>query len=237
MTATKNTRLQTSCRVLSLLVAFGWLGCASLPLPELDMPSFSFDLRSAPSLEMGDIERLAPKGPGSVFETLEAAGIDALAYSYLESRQAVSSNRRARGGAIFPVEGGYSYDDPAIAGSRASEPLRYRLRPTDVAHFRHFPSRTMLSRSEPRSSLSRAARLFVEERDPMNRPIFHLTPERFVRVYTGSETAEQTLARVEWGTRRGATELEMRVATRLAFSSRSEQPLANRPMPGVRPTD
>lgn len=235
MTPTKRTQLQSAYRSVSLLLALSWLGCASLPLPELAMPSFSFDLLPTPP-EMGDIESLTPRGPGSVFATLEEAGVDALAYSYLESRQVVSSDRRARGGAIFPVEGGYSYDDPAVAGSGASEQLRYRLRSTDAAHFRHFPARTSLSMSAQHGSLSREARVFVEQRDPVNRPIFYLTPERFVRVYTASETGEQTLARVEWGARRGAMELEMRAAINLTSATRSEQPLAHRRMPGAMPT-
>jgi hypothetical protein len=231
------TRIQsdlagTACRaLLLLLLALGWIGCGTM-----SMSSVSFDLKPR-GPEMGDAANVTPHGPGHVFSSVEAAAMDALAYCYLETRQVISANRRARGGSIFPTDGGFSYDEPAVARDAVGRQLRYRLRPTDVAHYRHYagPSNP-LGRGSLRGLPSKARR-FVDRRDPISRPFYYLTPERFVSVYGGAEYGEQTLARLERGARRGDTEVEVRTAMMLASadpsSAATDQPLALQPVPGM----
>jgi hypothetical protein len=220
-------------RGMLLVAALSLVGCASLPLP--DLSSFSLAALAAPSPSLAAPASLTPEGPGSVFSSSEEAAMDALAYSYLESRDSVLSERRARAGTIYPVDGGFTYDEPTVTRPFMGAKLRYRLRTTDVAHFRHYPVSSHNQLDIRSRSLSREVRVFVDRRDPLERPIFYLTPDRFMRVYGASQNREHTLARVERGTRRGATQLEIRETIDMAAAVAPDQPLALRPVPGAMP--
>jgi hypothetical protein len=230
----RRSSARTGSRLLGLVFATSWLGCGSLQMPELAIPDLYLELNPT-SLKMGDAMVLVPQGPGSVFATIDTAAMDALAYRYLATRQGVSTTRQASGGGIFPVEGGFSYDEPVVVGTGLEDRLRYRLRPTDVAHFRHDPVHRSITVGGQSRSLSSEVRSFVERRDPVKRPIYYLTAERFVRVYATGEEGEQTLARVESGTRRGAGALELSLAKASGWSPpmsmASGQPLALQPAP------
>ncbi len=188
-------------------LAVGFVGCAAFPPLALDSE------RSAPSF--GAVAEIEPKGPGAVFETVEEAALDALAYCYLESRRRVSSARSVRGGAIHPLENGFSYAEPSVARDFVGDQIRYRLRPTDVAHYRHFPNRMAPRSAGQRDLLSRKDRAVVDRRDPLKRPLYYLTPSRFVRVYPGLDAGEVTLARVDFGVRRGDRQLVLRMPLEL----------------------
>lgn len=207
------------------------LGCANGSLLGAAAPSSASETvnLTAQSSSTGDVELLqvSPSGPGTVFETPEAAAVDALAYSYLATRRVIAQQRRARGGAIVQVEGGYSYAEPDVARDASASTLRYRLAPTDVAHFRHDPRPNNPHGGLTSRSLDRKTRRFVDRRDPMQRPFFFMTPERFVGLYTGADVGVQTLARVQRATDRDAVALHVEVYEALAsLSDGAELPLA-----------
>lgn len=214
-------RFHSGVRVLRAallaLVLGGLVGCAGL-LPN----ERSSSLFATPTTGSMHETALEPSGPGTVFESPQAAALDALAWCYLQSRERVVSARRVRGGTIRAVAGGFSYDEPAVANASGAGVLRYAMGTGDVAHFRHYPvarhARSGWDLAE------REARRFVERVDPAQRPFFYLTPERRVRVYEASAAGGETLARVRFGTPRGATSLAMQMPE--MDPSTSGQPLA-----------
>lgn len=187
-------RLFAGAILLATLASFG---CASPFGPP------SGDAAPSPAV---DTTALAPLGPGAVFPTIEAAALDALAWSHLSSRDRIVSERRLRGGAIEAVDGGFSYREPVEAAPRAGL-IRYPLTRRDVAHFRHYPAGAFDVSFETRRAIEREARRTVERRDPATRPLFYMTPDRFVRVVEVEAGGARTLARAEWGARADATTL------------------------------
>lgn len=119
---------------------------------------------------------------------------------------------RMRGGSIHPVDGGFSYDEPIVARRATGAGMKYRLRPDDVAHYRHFPQRMHSEASTPSRRLSREDRRFVDRQDPAGRPFYYLTPQRRLRVYPGVVVGEQTLARVDPSVRRSVREVGLRTS-------------------------
>jgi hypothetical protein len=197
----------SACRAFVILLTVCWLGCTGLP--RLSVP-LQVETKTVPG--MGKAATMTPQGPGHIFASVEEAGVDALAYCNVETRRV----ERASGawGGVCRAKGGFTHDEPFVAGSR----LRYPLGPLDVAHFRHQPNRSTFGSQGSLSSLSKDARDFVDRRDPAMRPYFHLTPERSMRVYAGAESGSKTLARVAPGPR-NSTQLEWRAATALAATS------------------
>lgn len=211
--------------LLAIVAILSLGGCASLPLgplaswspvvaddPQASDPSetsgFFFARTERP--ELGDVSRMTPRGPGHVFATPEEAAIDALAYCYLLSRGEYPDQRRMRGGAVQPSGSGFSYAEPAAERSSSGDKLRYRLRPTDVAHFQHHPDGRV--QYGPGRSPEREARRLVTRRDPAGRPLYRLTPKRFVQVFTRDAERQQTLARLERSPRRATGPLALRLA-------------------------
>lgn len=121
-------------------------------------------------------------GPGAVFATAELAAFDALAWCQAEARSAGESRAFARGGTVYPVVGGFSYAEPSVADG-ASPRLRYRLGPDDVLHFRHYPASAAAATGPSRHMLPIRDRRFVDRGDPLQRPIYYMTPDRRVRRY------------------------------------------------------
>lgn len=152
--------------------------------------------------------RIDPQGPGAVFASPRAAALDALAWCFLESRDRPLDRRRARGGAIKTVAGGFSYDEPTLE-RRGTRVLAYPLRSTDVAHFRHVPVRRWPAHAP--DAMDREARRIVSKVDPAERPYFLLTPDRRLRRYDAGDGSTETLARVVFGGHRGGPGLAMRV--------------------------
>lgn len=189
---------------LSMLAALS-IGCAQLP-------SMTLEERQHPALEHQ--AELSPAGPGTIFASPEAAAMDALAYSFLQARAEVVSARRMRGGAIRETEGGFTYDEPAVAPRRQRAIVQYPLAPGDVAHFQLHPTRPTASaaaRGLRVKSLDDQARYMVDTLDPAQRPLFYLTPERFVRVHEAGADGPRSLGRVRFGTRHDATSLALQL--------------------------
>ncbi len=145
------------------------MGCATAPMPVAPV-----DLAEA-------VWAHDPvQGPGTVFETIDEAAIDGLAWCYLRSRG--EEPMRVRGGSLRPVAtGGYAYEE--IVTTRARDPYRVRIRvkPTDVAYFIHIPGPDR----RDNESHSRVHRANVDKRDPLHRPSYLLTPFLRVQRYEG----------------------------------------------------
>lgn len=158
--------------LLALLIA-----CTGLPLAAGATDSARMGLRA--------------QGPGAVFDTVEAAAIDALSYAHLE--ETLTERRSLRVGVIHRVENGYSYT-PAKRSSNSSPrtacSVRYQLGANDVArylippHSRH--ARINRYNEEPTAK----EKQIVDELDPAHRPLFQLTPSHnIVSYYYGGQTA------------------------------------------------
>lgn len=127
---------------------------------------------------------LEARGPGSVFETVEAAAIDALTYAHLEALAARETDR-VRGGVIYRVEWGYSYGEVHVAGPLNAHRVRHTLKPRDVARFLVYPrvGKHEVDRANERPSAT--DRRSVSEIDPLHRPLYILHPSLAIRVYRG----------------------------------------------------
>ena len=143
---------------------------------------------------------VVPQGPGTVFDTVKAAVIDGLAYAH--NQQAESCSKCvSRGGAVVPVEGGFTYGSLDVASSASPDRVPLRLPKSALAHFHTYPSqRPGLDRKN--ESHSKADRSVVDSRDSRHRPSFVLTPSLRVVAYrgraaaarAGSQTYEMVLA-------------------------------------------
>lgn len=130
----------------------------------------------------------------AVFETPEAAAIDALAHA-LELAKRSADRGRFYIGTIYRTAGGYGYRAPRASrrdvwAGRAPT-LRFALHPDDVATYVLHPrsGSNDLDRANERPNASQ--RRLVDELDPMARPLYVLTPSLRVLRY-----AEQKLHRV-----------------------------------------
>jgi hypothetical protein len=151
--------------LLALLIA-----CAGLPLTAGATDSARTGLRA--------------QGPGAVFDSVEAAAIDALSYAHLE--ETLTERRSLRVGVIHRVENGYSYT--AAKRSAASSPLtaysiRYRLRANDVARYIIPPHSGQARIDRNNEEPTRKEKQIVDELDPAHRPLFQLTPSHNIVSY------------------------------------------------------
>ena len=95
---------------------------ASLILPALVglactwMPTLPVRLEATPI-------QLEALGPGTVFESIDAAAVDALIYAYGQACTAREAGRM-RGGAIRRVAGGFSYGPIRVAGPQLPHQLK-----------------------------------------------------------------------------------------------------------------
>lgn len=157
---------------------------------------------SAPDLvaTRAEVQPLRPRGPGAVFESADAAAIDGLWLAYLETlEQDRAGTQRARGGTVFPVAGGFSYT-PLVA-AREATPGRVPLvlKPADVAHFHSYP-RADAHRNRINETHSPNDRANVDQRDPLRRPSYVLTPSLRVRRYDALRR-ETRIARIDMHSR------------------------------------
>jgi hypothetical protein len=153
---------------LVLTAALG-LGCAQVPL----LAAF----RAEPV-------QLEAWGPGMVFQSIEAAAIDALTYAYLQA-QAAHDTERVRGGTIYRVGKGYSYGEVHVAGPQAAYRVRYTLEPQDVARFTTYSPTGNRDVDRGNERPSRADRRSVSVVDPQHRPLYILHPSLVIREYQG----------------------------------------------------
>lgn len=165
-------------------------GCMSLPIEGGKETALS-DSKDSQNAVAALSQEISPRGPGVVFLSPQDAAVDALAYCYLTSRSHTLDVRRAAGGAIHAVEGGFSYDEPSLASNNARARLRYTMGRSDVAHFNYYPEQSFTRRA-----VDREQRRVVEKLDPAHRPLYTLSADRYLRVYEAGPKGHETLARV-----------------------------------------
>ncbi len=125
-------------------------------------------------------------GPGTVFATIDEAAVDGLAYSYRRAKQ-LDGGQSALGGTVFKVAEGYSYETSPFAPRGDRDRVRLVLQLRDVAHFATYPKGSLLeNRMNERHSAH--DRKNVDQRDPLHRPAFILTPSLDVKSYMGANS-------------------------------------------------
>ncbi len=170
-----------SLSILALLIVWlGAVGCAGLPAQE-------------------DEIAVRPLGPGASFSSLDAAVLDALAWSYLESQREPLAERRTRGGTIVRVGTRFSYAEPAVASPRDRQRVQYSLGADAVAHYR---VNVATASSDPRDArvlerLNVHDRTLVDRHDEAHRPFYLLTPRLRVQAYGGPRSGPEWIARLD----------------------------------------
>jgi len=165
-------------RVISLLVL-----AVSAPIPAAYAEGRRAERLPAAALE-AELRGRGARGPGTIFESVEAAAVDALTYAHMEARAARETDR-VRGGAIFRAGQGYSYDEIHVAGALRPHRVSHTLGPRDVARFLVYPrvGEHEVNRANERpSSVDRRS---VSAIDPLHRPLYILHPSLAIRVYRG----------------------------------------------------
>ena len=153
-----------------------------------------------------------PFGPGHVFSSLDAAAVDAMAWSVTDARRTAKEGRMY-GGAITAVEGGFTYEEPTVASPVRPLDIRYKIDRMDVARFHVYPKAYDMRESRAREHVTRWDRKSVDHADPRHRPIYFLTPSLIVKVYHGvhSSLPVQEVARLDTG--RDGLSVEMLAST------------------------
>lgn len=155
------------------VVSFSLLACLAVAAPAM----------------AGKQANVVPQGPGTVFDSVEAAAIDGLAFAHM--RQLESRNKRvSRGGAVVAVKSGFTYGNLDVAKPGSPDRIRLRLPKKALAHFHTYP--TQNSRADrSNESHSRGDRALVDYRDSQHRPSYVLTPSLRVVLYRGREMARR----------------------------------------------
>jgi len=161
--------------ILTLTALLG-LGCAQLPQHPSD---FVAGLKTPP-LE------LEARGPGAVFDRVEAAAVDALTFSYLQAREA-DDMERMRAGTIRRSGTGYTYGDIQVANPLAQRQIEYVLGGQDVARFHVYPPHTDRDVNRRSERLSTKDWRSVNVIDPLHRPLYVLHPSLAIRAYGGGD--------------------------------------------------
>jgi hypothetical protein len=162
-----------SIPILALTALLG-LGCAQLP----QFPSDFVAALKSPPLE------LDARGPGSVFDSVEAAAVDALKFCYLQARE-TGDMERMRAGTIERAGAGYTYSEIHVANPRAQRRIEYVFAPQDVARFHVYPPHTDRDVNRISERLSPKDRRSVSVIDPLHRPLYVLHPSLEIRAYLG----------------------------------------------------
>jgi hypothetical protein len=162
-----------SIPILALTALLG-LGCAQLP----QLPSDFVAALKSPPLE------LDARGPGSVFDSVEAAAVDALKFCYLQARE-TGDMERMRAGTIERAGAGYTYSEIHVANPRAQRRIEYVFAPQDVARFHVYPPHTDRDVNRISERLSPKDRRSVSVIDPLHRPLYVLHPSLEIRAYLG----------------------------------------------------
>ena len=136
----------------------------------------------------GEKLNIVPQGPGAVFDSIEAAAVDGLAFAHqvqLESR----NKRLSRGGAVVAVANGYTYGALDTARPVAPDTVLLRMPKHAVAHFHTYPAQNT-STDWMNEKHSKADRILVNSRDSMHRPSYVLTPSLRILGYYGRAADE-----------------------------------------------
>ena len=116
-------------------------------------------------------------GPGAVFDSLDAAAIDALMFAHRTLRLG-----QAQGGAIFVTDSGFSYG-PMVRATRHG--FRLTLRTGDVGWFYAYNYELPTVGDRQPKFLTREDRSMVSEVDPHHRPLYLLSSRMKVVRYDG----------------------------------------------------
>ncbi len=161
--------------ILALTALLG-VGCAQMP----QFPSdFVAGLKNPP-LE------LEARGPGSLFDSIEEAAVDALTFSYLQA-QAAGELERMRAGTIRRSGAGYTYGEIHVANPRMQRRIEYVISGRDVARFHLYPSHADRDVNRGSERLSARDWRSVNVIDPLHRPLYVLHPSLAIRAYHGAD--------------------------------------------------
>ena len=130
-------------------------------------------------------DRIRAEGPGAVFDSIQAAALDALTDAHLTATP--RDRQRLRVGTIHRVDNGYSYTAPRRAGTSTPlmrQSVRYRLRSIDVASYVIQPSSGEARSNRSNEMPSEEEKRIVDELDPAHRPLYLLTPSLDVMRYS-----------------------------------------------------
>jgi hypothetical protein len=163
----------TTIPILSLVALMG-LGCAQLSEFRSD---FAAALDSPP-------HKLEARGPGSVFDSIDAAAVDALTYCYLQARED-GNEELMRAGTIERSGAGYTYTDVHVANPLTERRIEYLFAPQDVARFHVYPEHTDHDVNRVSERLSNKDRRSVSVIDPLHRSLYVLHPSMTIRSYSG----------------------------------------------------
>ncbi|MEM9176775.1 MAG: hypothetical protein AAGC67_16245 [Myxococcota bacterium] len=130
--------------------------------------------------------------PGTVFDTIEAAAVDALAHAHHTSGP--GDRGRLLLGTIHRVGDGFAYSEPmrsreTVWSSRAPV-LRFAFKATDVASYVLHPRSGSIRIDRANESPNESERRVVDELDPQARPLFVLTPSRRIVRYQDRVTTQ-----------------------------------------------
>jgi hypothetical protein len=167
-----------SIPILALMILLG-LGCAQ----QTQLP---LDFGAAPKTPPLELEA---RGPGSTFDSIEAAAVDALTYCHLQALEA-GELERMRAGTIERSGAGYTYREIHVASPLARRRIEYVFAPQDVARFHVYPRHT--GRTSER--LSNKDWRSVSVIDPLHRPLYVLHPSLAIRVYHGVDRENAEVA-------------------------------------------
>ncbi len=162
-----------SILILALTALLG-LGCAQSSQLPSDVVGA---LKTAPFA-------LEARGPGAVFDSVEAAAVDALTFCYLQARES-GDIERMRAGTIERSGAGYTYSEIHVANPLDQRRIEYLFAPQDVARFHVYPPHTDHDVNRISERLSTKDWRSVSVIDPLHRPLYVLHPSLAIRAYRG----------------------------------------------------
>jgi hypothetical protein len=168
--------------ILALTALLG-VGCAQLPQFSSD---FIAGLKSPP-LE------LEARGPGAVFDSVEAAAVDALTFSYLQARE-TGEIARMHAGTIQRSGAGYTYGEIHVASRRLNRQIEYVISGRDVARFHVYPPHADRNVNRSSERLSAKDWRSVNVVDPLHRSLYVLHPSLAIRAYHGDDSKTMEVA-------------------------------------------
>jgi hypothetical protein len=152
-------------------------GCAQMP----QLPSDFVAGFKNPPLE------LEARGPGAVFDSVEAAAVDALTFSYLQARE-TGEVAQMRAGTIQRSGAGYTYGEIHVASRRLNRQIEYVFSGRDVARFHFYPRHSDRNVNRRSERLSAKDWRSVNVIDPLHRSLYVLHPSLAIRAYHGDDS-------------------------------------------------
>ena len=165
-----------SILILALTALLG-LGCAQSSQLPSDVVGA---LKTAPFA-------LEARGPGAVFDSAEAAAVDALTFCHLQAEK-TGDMERMRAGTIQRSGTGYTYSEIHVANPLDQRRIEYLFAPQDVARFHVYPLHTDHDVNRTSERLSTKDRRSVSVIDPLHRSLYVLHPSLTIRAYRGIES-------------------------------------------------